>query len=81
MTKTFTQDDIIRYVYQETSDPENTAIESALICDFQLLDEYHEILAITRQLNLVFKEPSQKSVNKILKYSKFLTSRNQANRK
>ena len=74
MTKTFTHDDIIRYVYQETSVEENSAIEKALICDSQLLDEYHEILALGRSLNMVNKEPSQKSVNNILNYSKSLTS-------
>lgn len=72
MIKTFTQNDVIRYLYKETSDEENAEIESALMCDTELLELYHEMSVIIRQLDKSMKEPDEKIIDHVLAYSKSL---------
>jgi len=72
MTKTFTQDDVIRYLYDETSDEEKKAIEQALVCDSQLLDRFQELSSVVRQFDAAKVQPSEKTVENILNYSKSL---------
>lgn len=70
MIKTFTHDDVIRYVYEETSDEENQLIEEALIEDADLLMFYLDIADLREGLSLVEKQPSERSVQHILAYSR-----------
>jgi hypothetical protein len=70
MIKTFTQDDVIRYVYHETSESETLEIEQALLCDAKLQEVYNEINGVVGQLNKNMKAPSQQAINNILKYAK-----------
>lgn len=72
MTKTFTHDDLIRYIYRETSDAENKELENALLCDPGLSEMYKEIKSIFKNLDGILEEPSQRSVDNILNYSKSL---------
>lgn len=72
MTKTFTQDDVIRYVYDEISDSEREELKQAIICDSELQDLYKELIAIKRQLDQSMKSPSDKVTESILNYSKSL---------
>ena len=70
MTKTFTQDDIIRFIYDETDQQEKREIESALLCDGDLLDTYRKYLEIKKQLDLDLSVPPQRVIDNILNYSK-----------
>ena len=72
MTKTFTQNDVIRYVYHETSAKETKEIEKALLCDAKLEEIYKEVLSMKADLNKAKKVPSDKVINSILNYSKSL---------
>ena len=72
MTKTFTQDDVIRYIYQETSEKENGEIEKAMLCDAQLQEMYKDFVSIKKDLNKSQKQPSEQVINNILNYSKSL---------
>ncbi|ELR72430.1 hypothetical protein C900_01513 [Fulvivirga imtechensis AK7] len=72
MIKTFTQDDVIRYVYEETSGSEHEEIMQAIICDSELQDLYKEIVAVKTQLDESMKTPSDKVTQNILNYSKSL---------
>lgn len=72
MTKTFTQDDVIRYIYDETSETENAEIEQALICDAHLQEMYKELNAVKRQLDHSLKQPSDSIIQSIMNYSKSL---------
>ena len=69
MIKTFTQDDLVRYIYQETTKEENIEIEQAMLFDEALADEYAELSSVVMSLNGVQKEPSQSLVDRILNYS------------
>lgn len=72
MTKTFTQNEIIRYIYNETSDEENAAIESALLCDKGLLESYKELSLMKRRLQRVLLNPEDRVISNVLAYSKSL---------
>lgn len=70
MIKTFTQDDVIRYVYHETNERETLEIEKALLCDDKLQDVYKQITGVISQLDHKMKMPSQVAINNILNYAK-----------
>ncbi len=72
MIRTFTQDDVIRYVYNETSEEENNEIEKAMLCDPELQIAFKEIRGIKNRLDEAVKSPSDKVTNNILNYSKTL---------
>ncbi len=72
MTKTFTQNDVIRYVYEETSERETKEIEKALLCDAKLEEMYKEIVSMKADLNKATKSPSDRVISNILNYSKSL---------
>lgn len=70
MIKTFTQDDLVRYIYQETTPEESIEIETALIFDEQLSEAYNSLNGTVESLNAVKLKPSESTVDKILSYSK-----------
>jgi Tfp pilus assembly protein PilF len=72
MTKTFTQDDLIRYIYQDNNEQEKSDIEEALLIDNDLFEAYREIAEITEELNRIDLCPSEEVINKVLNYSKSL---------
>jgi hypothetical protein len=51
MTKTFTQNDLIRYIYDETSEMESSEIQHALLCDYQLQEEYKNLSSTKSMLD------------------------------
>ena len=70
MTKTFTQDDVVRYLYNEIPKNEKARFEEAMICDTSLLDLYHELNAAKSQLDEIMESPSRRVIKNILDYSK-----------
>ena len=70
MTKTFTHDDVVRYIYNDITSDEKTAIENALICDSELLDLFYELGAVKKELEKALKIPSNQVIKNILDYSK-----------
>lgn len=66
MIKTFTPTDLIRYLYHETTEEENREIESALLCDAELRQQYHELKETLAGLNEALLEPSDEVVSNIL---------------
>lgn len=72
MIKTFTQDDLIRFLYRETSEEETRQINKALLCDSDLQARYKELNALHKQLDKAKLEPSADSVQNILNYARGL---------
>ena len=68
MIKTFTQNDLIRYVYHETTERETREINKALICDAELQAQYKELIATKNQLDDASMAPSNAIVEGILNY-------------
>ena len=72
MTKTFTQNDLIRYLYHETSETETREINKTLICDAELQMQFKELLATKSQLDSARLQPSKTAVQNILNYARGL---------
>lgn len=70
MTKTFTQDDVVRYLYNEIPQNEKARFEEAMICNSMLLNLFHELSAIKGKLDEVEISPSDRVTQKILDFSK-----------
>lgn len=69
MTKLFTEIDLIRYVYGETSETENTEIENAIICDSGLNESLNELKLMYESLNNLIQSPPERSTNNLFKFS------------
>jgi len=73
MTKTFTENDLVRYVYGETDEVENIEIESALLCDSEVQEQYTQLSEVKARLNVAEYSPSDFCVKSILEAVKKLT--------
>lgn len=69
MTKTFTYDDVVRYLYAETTENENDLIVEALALDDDLMNFYLDSLEIKSQMNKIIRTPSDKSIENVIKFS------------
>jgi lysyl-tRNA synthetase class I len=69
MTKTFTPNDVLRYLYKETNPAESKELEEAMHLHSELLDQYVRFAGIKEQLDQVRKFPSERTIQAILEYS------------
>ena len=72
MTQTFTENDLIRFIYRETDEQETRLITEALWEDSRLRAEYGELCLMQQTLDGAMKSPSQASIDRILDFSKSL---------
>ena len=72
MTKTITQDDVLRYIYKETSNEETVAIEKQLLVNASLMDFYNQSIETIRRIGELSLEPSINSQKRIIEYSESL---------
>jgi hypothetical protein len=70
MTKSFTPNDLLRYIYQEMSEGENELFVQALRGNDTLMQDYLEMLSTIGQLDQLILEPSDKVVKAILRRAK-----------
>ena len=70
MIKTFTHDDLIRYIYHETTEEENREISKALLCESELRAAYTSLCAIKKEMDDAQMEPAPSTVLSILNYSR-----------
>lgn len=70
MIKTFTQDDVIRYVYEETSPEESLLIEEALMSEPELTTFFLDALELRSMMNKIERQPRSSAVDNILNYSR-----------
>lgn len=78
MTKTFTYDDVVRYIYCETTENENDLIVEALALDDDLMTFYLDSLEIKGQINKIDCTPNEQAINKILSYSQQFSTKQPA---
>ena len=64
-----TPEDLVRYLYNETSDQKSAAIKAALQTDWNLRESYEKLLNSHKNLNTIKASPRGESVNKILAYA------------
>jgi hypothetical protein len=66
----FTQEDLLQYLYNETSPEKTAAIKAALISDWSLCEKLEVLASAHHQIDEIkLISPSKKSVNAILKYA------------
>ena len=70
MIQTFTQHDVIRYVYQETTEEESNLIQDGLVYDSEMLEFYLDMLDVQAGLNRSYRQPSERSIDNVLAYSR-----------
>ena len=75
MIKTFTQTDLVRYLYHETTEEENSEIDRALDRDSNLKALYNDVRAALTDLDDAALAPSDTTVARILNYSKTLQAK------
>ncbi|MCR9249224.1 MAG: hypothetical protein NXI20_02330 [bacterium] len=73
MTKIFTENDLVRFIYEETSEAENNEIRDALMCNPGLQEMYNELKDMKSMLDENLMKPGKQAVNNILNYSKKFT--------
>ena len=74
MKRNFTQEDIINYIYGETSSEEAKAIKEELSINAELNDYYQETLKVLNVLDSAFVEPSETTVSILMEDSKSSSS-------
>lgn len=64
-----TPEELVRYLYNETSERKSATIRAALEADWNLRDTYEKLLLSHKHLSEIKYSPREKSVNKILEYA------------
>ena len=67
---TFTQDDVIRYAYNELSDEENALMEEAMVYDTTLLDFYLDCIDLKAGLSKIMLTPPDRVIERVINYSR-----------
>ncbi|MDX5347371.1 MAG: hypothetical protein LPJ89_09160 [Hymenobacteraceae bacterium] len=70
MIKTFTQHDLVQYIYDELEEKVEYQLESSFKYDQNLAEECSDLLLTKAMLDKAMKAPSQKSIDAIINYSK-----------
>ena len=65
-----TTDELIQYLYQESSKDQSMAIEKALQTDWELKDELEILKSSMQSLDKMVKSPRSQSVDAILNYAR-----------
>ena len=69
MIKTFTDNELVRYLYEESSASENVEIRNALLCDSSLEEMFSSFKFSSSILDTLSFSPSKLSLNNIFEYS------------
>jgi hypothetical protein len=62
-------DDLIQFLYNETSESQNIVIKEALENDLNLREEYEELKNTIDELGTLSYSPNAKTIENILKYA------------
>lgn len=66
----YTTEELIQYVYQETTEEKTKAIEKALETDWNLKEKLDALKQSMQQLDTVLTSPREQSVMAILNYAR-----------
>jgi hypothetical protein len=69
MIKTFTPDDLLRYLYQDTTAEESQEIEIALLTDERLQDKWQLLQKDMQLLDSMLLEPSGAATDNIMQWA------------
>ena len=65
----FTPEDLLQFLYKETSPEKTAAIQSALDSDWSLREKFEVISSGSKRLEAIQLSPSQKTIDTILNYA------------
>lgn len=65
----FTPEDLIQYLYKETSIEKTAAIKAALETDWSLREKFEVLTSAQSRLEALKMTPSQQSIDNILNYA------------
>lgn len=64
-----TPEELVRYIYHETSDQKSAKIRAALQTDWNLRDTYDKLLSAHGKLDEIKFSPRKEAVDRILEYA------------
>jgi len=70
MTILFTPEDLLRYLYKETSPEMNASIEAALEHDWALSEKLNVLKASAKNLDRIIESPRAEVILNILQYAR-----------
>ena len=65
----FTPEDLLQYLYNETSPAQTAAIKAALETDWSLREKFEVITSAQKRLEALKMSPSQQTIDNILNYA------------
>ena len=65
---TIKTEDLVRFLYNETTNSENLLIETALVYNVELKKEFDSLKCTIDELNSLSFSPSDKSIDRILSH-------------
>jgi hypothetical protein len=65
----FTQEDLLLYLYKETSTKQTAEIKAALETDWSLREKFEELTSAQNNLEALNMSPSQQTIDNILNYA------------
>ncbi|MEP6951406.1 MAG: hypothetical protein ABI863_19105 [Ginsengibacter sp.] len=65
----FTQEDLVQYIYRETSEHKTVAIGVALETDWALRDSFEQFLSCQKNLEEVHLSPRNEAIDRILQHT------------
>ncbi len=65
----FTPEDLLQYLYHETSPAQTAAIKAALETDWSLREKFEVITSAQKRLEALKMSPSQQTIDNILNYA------------
>lgn len=70
MTLLFTPEELVQYLYQETTPEKTAAIEAALQEDWTLREKLEVLKASKKTLNILVESPRHEAVLNVLNYAR-----------
>ncbi len=74
MIKTFTENDLVRFLYDEVSEEEKAEIRESLLTDIQLQTKINELKRVMESLDAFVMKAPKDAISRILYASKNLQS-------
>jgi hypothetical protein len=65
----FTPEDLLQYLYKETSPAQTAGIKAALETDWSLREKFEVITSAQKRLEVLKMSPSQQTLDNILSYA------------
>lgn len=65
----FTQEDLLQFMYKETSTEKTAAIKEALANDWNLREKFNFLSAAQQNLEVIKLSPRKQTIDSILKYA------------